>query len=138
MTLPLAACALACTIYAFRSRATLSLKTAALPIAMVVAIVIGAPAPAYTANENTMSDLYPGEHLSFTGAYEHGALVRYAITCCRADAAPVAIHLAQSPRVREHDWVYAIGVIVRSGSTLALQAQRVDRIAPPTDPFLYR
>jgi hypothetical protein len=108
------------------------------PVAILLAIIIGAPAPAYTANENTMSDLYPGERLSFTGAYSRGTLVRYAITCCRADAAPVVIRLAHSPNVQENDWIHASGVIVRNGTMLALNAQRVDRVAPPSDPFLYR
>jgi hypothetical protein len=110
----------------------------ALPVAILVAIVIGAPMPTYTADESTMSDLYPGERLSFTGAYENGALVRYAITCCRADAAPVAIRLAQSVNVRDNTWLHASGIIVRNGSTLALDVTSIDRTPPPSDPFLYR
>jgi hypothetical protein len=117
---------------------TLRLPRIALPIALVVAIVIGAPMPPASVNETTLTDLYPGERLSFTGMYVDGTLMRYAITCCRADAAPVSIRLLNRLRVPNRIWVRADGVIARSGACLVLSASKIATIAPPSDPFLYR
>lgn len=109
-----------------------------LSLALLIVVVIGAPQPSYRANETTLADLYPGERLSFTGVYSRGALVRYAITCCRADAAPVSIRLLNRQRVRDGEWVRAKGVIIRDGPRLELSPTTVISVAPPNDPFLYR
>ena len=62
---------------------------------MLAGVMVAAPPPAYTMTETTLTDLFPGERLDFTGRLarngDSAALVRYAITCCRADATPVAV-----------------------------------------------
>jgi hypothetical protein len=113
------------------------------PCVAFAALVIGAPAPVYTATETTLAGAFPGEHLDFTGMLvkkgNRTALVRYAITCCRADAQPVAIALTRGMNARSRGWIHASGVIVRgSGGELALDVQRADGISPPADPFTYR
>ncbi len=129
------------SIHACRSRLPepqSSVRSWVVPAALLLTAIIGAPQPVYRANETTLADLYPGERLSFTGAYERGSLVRYAITCCRADAAPVAVMLASPQRIRDGTWIVADGSIVRRNSQLLLAANRTRIIAPPRDPFIYR
>ena len=68
---------------------------------MLAAAVVGAPAPRYEATETTLTDLFAGERLTFTGELvrdaSSAAMVRYAITCCRADASPICVRLAAPP-----------------------------------------
>lgn len=89
-----------------------------------------------------MTDLFPGERLKFTGALSCAekvcAIVRYAITCCRADAAPVAVRLDRPLRYSAGTWLRVDGHIDSIRGDLRLVAYRMDRIAPPTDPFIYR
>jgi hypothetical protein len=112
------------------------------PALLLCALVTGAPAPVYTATETTLSGAFPGERLDFTGvtvpSQDGIALVRYAITCCRADAQPVAIALASTHALAPHRWARARGVVVRRGDELVLDATAVDLISPPSDPFVYR
>jgi uncharacterized membrane protein YcgQ (UPF0703/DUF1980 family) len=89
-----------------------------------------------------MSDLFAGERLTFTGALTRegaqSAIVRYAITCCRADAAPVAIRLQRTPPYSAGTWLRIDGRIENLAGELRLVAQRTVRVAAPTDPFIYR
>ena len=77
----------------------------AAPLLMLFGALVGAPPPQYHATETTLANLFAGEHLTFTGALARdagtSAVVRYAITCCRADAAPVAVQLDRSCRIRQ-------------------------------------
>lgn len=102
----------------------------------------GAPAPVYHATETTLADLFAGERLTFTGTLTRdgsaSALVRYAITCCRADAAPVVVRLARVLPDPPDTWLVVDGVIVERGRRLQLDPLHVERIAPPADPFVYR
>jgi hypothetical protein len=141
-TLPLGCCAcgaLLCAIIA-RDRRSGSVRVA--PALMLIAAVLGTPPPQYHATETTLSDLFPGERLSFTGALARdggaSALVRYAITCCRADAAPVAVRLDRSPRYPAGTWLHIEGRIESIGGDLRLVPQEVVPLTPPADPFIYR
>jgi uncharacterized membrane protein YcgQ (UPF0703/DUF1980 family) len=80
--------------------------------------------------------------LTFTGVLTRdgpaAALVRYAITCCRADAAPVVVRLAHPPRFAPGTWLRANGTIETRAGEPRLDVAHVTAIAPPTDPFIYR
>ncbi len=111
----------------------------ALAVMLLVAAIVGAPAPQFSANEASVATLFPGERIDFTGSYVARPaphLLRYAITCCRADAQPVALPLARALHAR--GWARVRGVVIRSGNALVVEAQRVDAVAPPADPFTYR
>ncbi|MGC2407270.1 MAG: hypothetical protein WA431_12750 [Candidatus Cybelea sp.] len=65
-------------------------------------------------------------------------MVRYAITCCRADAAPVAVRLDRTPRFPAGTWLRVEGSVENVNGELRLITTRIERITPPTDPFIYR
>jgi hypothetical protein len=138
----LAACAAAALIgaIAYRREQTAVLRWA--PVLMLIGAVAGAPPPQYRATETTLTDLFAGERLTFTGALTRNgaesALVRYAITCCRADAAPVVVRLERPPRYAAGSWLRVDGRIESAGGDLRLVAGSTQRIAPPADPFIYR
>ncbi len=140
--LPLAFCAVGCAVLAVAYRRAQSARARLAPALMLAGAVLGAPAPAYNATETTLTDLFAGEHLSFTGTLVHGtradALVRFAITCCRADAAPVVVRLEDRIHAASGTWLHAEGTVERDGGDLRLAARRVETIAPPSDPFVYR
>jgi uncharacterized membrane protein YcgQ (UPF0703/DUF1980 family) len=98
--------------------------------------------PEYHATETTLSDAFAGERVDFTGVLtrtgDAATLVRYAITCCRADAAPVVIRLLDAPPAAAHGWMHARGVLVAREDDLRLRADALTPIAPPADPFVYR
>jgi len=66
------------------------------------------------------------------------AVVRYAITCCRADAAPVVVRLSRPASVAAGTWVRAVGTIVGTPEGMALAEDRITPVTAPADPFLYR
>jgi uncharacterized membrane protein YcgQ (UPF0703/DUF1980 family) len=105
-------------------------------------VIIGAPQPAYRATETTLADAFAGERVDFTGVAVHerttSALVRYAITCCRADAAPVALALDRNLASFDGRWMHARGVIEDDGGALRLHVAELAPVAPPSDPFVYR
>ncbi|MBV8724112.1 MAG: hypothetical protein JO078_02230 [Candidatus Eremiobacteraeota bacterium] len=139
---PLDLCAIAafacCVI--FRRRRCPGARVA--PALMLSGALIGAPPPAYQATETTLSDAFPGEQLRFAGTltcdHKSCALVRYAITCCRADATPLVIAISGvSPRLAG-SWLRVDGTIESVRHDLALVPRSVERISPPGDPFIYR
>ncbi len=113
-----------------------------IPAIMLAALVIGAPQPAYHGTETNLSDAFAGERVDFTGQFlrSNGSatLVRYAITCCRADAQPVAIALDGRIRAPNRAWVHAQGVLRAGPAGLYLAPQRYAIETPPLDPFVYR
>jgi hypothetical protein len=141
-SLALAGCAAAFAVLAWRHRRARGARTAFAPALMCVALVLGAPPPAYRATATTLADAFPGEPLAFEGVVSRRdgatALVRYAITCCRADAAPVVVRLANGVDARDGTWLSARGTLVERSGELRLQVERADPLAPPSDPFLYR
>jgi DUF1980 C-terminal domain len=142
MTIPLAASALYCVCLAWRARHDTAPASRLIAGAALAVVIIGAPAPSYRATETTLADAFPGEHVDFTGVavtdHTHSSLVRYAITCCRADAAPVALALDRSIARYEGRWMRASGVIEAGGGVLRLRVAAITQVTPPRDPFVYR
>jgi hypothetical protein len=135
-------CAIAAAYYAFRFRAHQCAPLRLAPAIMLAGALLAAPMPEYHATETSLSDAFAGERLDFTGVLtrtgDAATLVRYAITCCRADAAPVVIRLLDAPPAAAHGWMHANGVLVARGNDLRLRADTLTPIAPPADPFVYR
>jgi uncharacterized membrane protein YcgQ (UPF0703/DUF1980 family) len=109
---------------------------------MLAGALVAAPPPIYRATETTLAGGFPGERVTFLGVLardaSHEALVRYAITCCRADAAPVALRLASPVSYPAGTWLRTDGTLVADGDSLAYEATHVERATPPLDPFVYR
>jgi hypothetical protein len=141
LALALGCCASAALICAvvYRQRRSSAVRIA--PGLMLIGALAGAPMPQYRATETTLTDLFAGERLTFTGALARqggaAALVRYAITCCRADAAPIAIRLNRPPPYATGTWLRVDGRIVSIEGDLRLVPQSIERIAAPADPFIY-
>jgi hypothetical protein len=138
----LASCAAIAFACAVRYRGAREPKARWAPAIMLAGALVTAPPPAYTATETTLGDIFDGERLDFTGRLTRNgssaALVRYAITCCRADAAPVVIRLREAPRLPVGTWVRASGTIAEIADDLRLSTTHLEAVAPPADPFIYR
>lgn len=137
-----AACAVACAALALARRNERARRFYAAPAIVVAGVLTATPPPVYRATETTLADVFPGERLSFTGELARdrraAALVRYAIVCCRADAAPVVVRLARPTSLAPGTWARADGVIVATPQGFALSDERITPVRPPADPFLYR
>ena len=112
------------------------------PALMLLMSILSAPPPVYYASETTLADAFAGESLDFRGvtavAGGHTSLVRYAVTCCRADAQPVCVRLTTLLREPAGQWIRARGTLVRAQDGLDLQLTHYERVPAPADPFLYR
>jgi hypothetical protein len=112
------------------------------PAIVLAGVLAAAPPPVYHATETTLAGAFPGERVTFLGTLtrdgSHDALVRYAIVCCRADATPIALRLASRAAFTPGTWIHAEGTIDANGSTLVFAPDRLERTAPPLDPFVYR
>jgi len=141
-TLALAGCAIAALVLAALHRAQRCSATRIAPAIMLAGALLGAPAPRYDATETTLTDLFAGERLAFTGELARdrvsAAIVRYAITCCRADASPICVRLAKPPGYAAGTWLHVDGTIENVRGELQLRALRIVRVAAPSDPFVYR
>ena len=133
-------CAAACAALAYRYRRQALRAARVAPALMLAGAFAGAPAPQYRATETTMNGLFAGERLTFTGALSNGDVVaRYAITCCRVDAAPIAVRLSRRLPYGEGTWLCVDGAIVTEpDGSLRLEPTAVRRVNPPADPFVYR
>ncbi len=131
-----------CIVSAWRTRDRSSLAARVFTGVVLAAIVIGAPPPMYHATETTLAGAFAGERVDFTGVAVHergrSALVRYAITCCRADAAPIVLAIDRNTARIQGTWMHAIGVFEDDGRSLRLHVARLIPVAPPSDPFVYR
>ncbi len=140
-TIALWFCAAALGWCTWRFRSSQAAITRWAPALMLIGAVVGAPAPQYHATETSLTSVFAGESLDFTGVLtQTGAattLVRYAITCCRADASPVVVRL-MSALPQAHGWIHVHGRFVRVGADLQLAVDRWVPIATPGDPFIYR
>src|SRR5579863_9809128 len=100
----LGASALTCFVAAVRTKRRFDLRATMCAAGMLAAVVVRAPAPQYRGSETTVSDLFPGERLSFTGIYvataSGAALERYEVTCCRIDARPISLALSARLSIR--------------------------------------
>jgi hypothetical protein len=134
-------CAAACAVLAYRHRWEQSAQMRIAPLVMLAGTILSAPPPEYHATETSLADAFAGERIDFTGVATHTGnattLVRYAITCCRADAAPIVIRLAANA-ASLHGWIHARGELVQATTGLVLHADSLRAIAPPADPFVYR
>ena len=138
---PMALCAIAAALLALLARRQRCASVRIAPAIMLAGALLGAPQPRYHATETTMQDIFAGERLSFTGSLVRGsgtsAIVRYAITCCRADAAPIAVRLGRPPPYATGTWLRVDGVVEDRGGEMQLEARRTARVDAPNDPFLY-
>jgi len=141
MTIPLGLTALVCLLLAWHFRRHRARAPRWLAFAALAAVVVGAPAPAYHATETTLADGFAGERVDFTGVaiaeHRESALVRYAITCCRADAAPVVLALDRNLDYLNGRWLRAQGTLRCDGSQLRLHVEALTPVTPPADPFVY-
>lgn len=141
-TSALGCCAVLALAHAYVRRRSRFAPARAAPALMLAGILIVAPPPHYDATETNMTDLFAGERLTFTGVLARDgpaiSIVRYAITCCRADAAPVAVRLKGIVPYPRGTWLRVEGHVVAGAGDYRLVVERADRVAPPADPFLYR
>ncbi len=141
-TIALWCCAVAFAVLAWQYRRSHAIAPMLAPAAMCAALILGAPPPPYRATATTLGDAFAGESLTFEGIVTRRngatALVRYAITCCRADAAPIVIRLAHDVRAPDGAWLDARGTLEDRAGDLRLRADSVTPAAPPGDPFIYR
>lgn len=67
-------------------------------------------------------------------------LIRFYITCCVADAIPVGVHVDPSAlrpdRLRQNDWLEVAGALVRGRGEWIVRAGELNRVDPPSDPYL--
>jgi hypothetical protein len=138
----LALASIYCAMCAWRTRRESMPAMRAIAAVVLAAVIVGAPAPVYRATETTISGAFAGELVDFTGVatYDrgHSALVRYAITCCRADAAPVVLAIDRSTAHVQGRWLHASGVFEQSVTGLRLRVRSLSVVAAPSDPFVYR
>ena len=141
-TLPLVATAVVFAWRATREKWIAPRWESLSAIIALAALVVATPVPDYGATETTLANAFPGERVEFMGVLViHGseaALVRYAITCCRADAEPVVLRLASAPAFPERTWLSVKGTLARTRESLSLVPTSIVAVAPPTDPFVYR
>lgn len=135
-TIALYACSVVAFAIALTRRTTKNAKQRIVPAIMLAGALTGAPLPSYPATVTTLADAYAGQRITFTGASNGAAITRYAITCCRADAAPITVRLSRPTRIR--GWVRAQGELITDARGLALTAARIERVSAPADPFVYR
>ena len=112
------------------------------PVLMAIGAFLSHASPLYTLTETTLSDAAPGDAINFRGVLardaHQDALVRYAITCCRADAQPVAVRLEHPLGARAGEWIAAHGMLITASSGLVLRVQTFRKMDSPNDPFIYR
>lgn len=135
------ACA-CCALFAYRFPPAAHTSQRALALGALVLCVLGSPPPPESATEATYDDAYAGERIDFTGRYEEhdgfAQLVRYSITCCRADARPIGVRLSQRIARRSGTWLRARGVLHETNGGLELAPAAISPVEPPGDPFIYR
>lgn len=113
-----------------------------IPVLLAVASAAGSPVPVTVAEATQLDAAYAGERLAFVGvARSHGShatVERYAISCCRADASLVSVRTAGPLPVRDGTWLRIDGTLEAEPGGLAERVSSWRRIAPPSDPFIYR
>lgn len=135
-------CAVTCLAIGYRHRVEANATARIAPLMMLAGTLLAAPPPEYHATETTLADAFAGERVDFTGVLTRtgnaATLVRYAITCCRADAAPIVVRLERFPPRALHGWLHACGTFVPVANELQLRVNSIVEIPAPTDPFIYR
>jgi uncharacterized repeat protein (TIGR03943 family) len=88
-----------------------------------------------------ISHIRPGLRVRLNGivARSHGgtfALTRFYVSCCVADAVPVAVPVEwRRPRAND-EWVRVTGILQRRADRLAIVADHVQRTPQPAAPYL--
>lgn len=143
--LPLAVPAAALALIRLRASraASPASGSAFVPALMAGAILTGSPAPVYRLDATEAAAAFPGSRLSFTGvalAAGRGTLIeRFAISCCRIDAAPVSVTLDRRLSVPDGAWLTVRGTVARDpAGGLVLRTSGWERVPRPADPFMYR
>jgi putative membrane protein len=62
-------------------------------------------------------------------------LSRFYITCCVADAVPVGVRV-RGGGARRDEWLEVTGVLERGRREWIVRATRIERVEPPSDPYL--
>ena len=139
-TLPLWSCGAALGVLALRFRNARDGASRVVPGLLLAAALLRAPEPTYAATETTLANAFAGESVSFVGTVQRDrgttSVVRYAITCCRADASPVAVVLEREISYR--GWVRVVGKLANGPSGLRLRLSSIRAVDRPPDPFVYR
>jgi hypothetical protein len=109
---------------------------------MSVAPILATQAAPYRPDVTGLEDIYPGQSVRFTGeiteSNDSTMLVRYVITCCRADAFPLMLRLDRRLTARQGRWAEVEGNIARDRRGMFLHVHHYKLITPPNDPFTYR
>ena len=66
-------------------------------------------------------------------------LSRFYITCCVADAVPIGVRVSagkRGARLEKDDWIDVTGVLARGRREWIVRALRIERVKPPSDPYL--
>jgi len=115
-----------------------------VPALLLGVLFAGSPTPGVPrADATTLGDAYAGQPLRFCGMTKRDAggtttLVRYAITCCRADATPVGIRLDRTVDRPDGTWIESDGVVASDARGIYLHVQTLEVVNAPADPFVYR
>ncbi len=111
---------------------------------LLATLIAGSPPPSVPrADPTTLSDAFSGQPLHFCGMTRHNTdgsttLVRYIITCCRADASPIGIRLDRPLTQPDGTWVDATGTAATDTHGLFMHVHALRTVQSPADPFLYR
>ncbi len=143
---PLGGTALVAAAFALRPKVgTAAHFPAAIPALLAAATLAGSPLPNRPPTQTVLDAPYAGESLRFVGALapvakpQRATLVRYTITCCRADAEARAVRLDRSLAGTAGSWYEATGTLgLDAAGAYVMRVAAVRRIAPPADPFAYR
>jgi uncharacterized repeat protein (TIGR03943 family) len=65
------------------------------------------------------------------------ALTRFYVSCCAADAIPYSVIVDSGSDFPDDTWLKVSGNIREAGGRFLVSASRTDRIAAPSDPYLY-
>lgn len=129
------------SLNAFRTDAR-TRRSTTLPVLLMLAAALSPNAAVqHNAPAAAFDTLVLGERVRLSAQIAGGArttLVRYAITCCRADAAPVAVRLDRVLGPPPGSWVTVDGTVGADSGGLVVHVTGARAIPPPADPFLYR
>lgn len=138
----LAAAAVAAVVAGFALGGPMARTGLFAPIVACAAVLLGSPAPHYGLDSTTYGSAFAGAPVVFTGTIERhvgsALLVRFAITCCRADAAPLALRLESDPGLPTGSWAEVRGVFRESARGLFVHESSLRPVARPADAYLYR
>lgn len=126
----------------FRDAQVQTARSTQIAAVAMLATALTANAPLADESRATALDhLVVGERLRLSAQIAGASrttLVRYAITCCRADAAPIAVRLNHPLALRTGSWVSVDGTVTSDAAGPLLRVTQARAIAPPADPFIYR